>query len=221
MSTRAPVALAPTVRTHTAARALDAAERLVQTKGFNWLSYADVAGALGIRKASLHHHFATKGDLGRALIERYTERFAAELAAIDAERTQVWTKLERYVGLYEAVLRGEGLCLCGMLAAEYSSLPNDMRTAIRAFFDLNERWLAGIVKQGRAVRRFHERGRPEEVARLVLGALEGAMLVARPYNDVERFASSAAQILDSLSASSPPRRAPRRRRSLRRARAAT
>jgi TetR/AcrR family transcriptional repressor of nem operon len=216
MSTRAPAA-----RADTASRALDAAERLVQTMGFNWLSYADVAEALGIRKASLHHHFPTKGDLGCALLARYTERFAAELAAIAAERTGARSKLERYVGLYKAVLRGEGMCLCGMLAAEYSSLPDEMRSAIRAFFDLNERWLAEIVRQGRAAGQFHGRGSPEDVARLVLGALEGAMLVARPYNDVERFASSAAQILDSLAAAPARRRPSGRRRAPRRDRAAS
>src|SRR5882672_4448379 len=202
-------------RADTATRALDAAERLVQTMGFNWFSYADIAEALGIRKASLHHHFATKGDLGRALINRYSDRFAAALSAIDGQRSNPRSKLEAYVQLYEGVLRGDGLCLCGMLAAEYSSLPEKMRDAIRGFFDTNERWLARIVEQGREARAFHSRGRPEEVARLVLGALEGAMLVARPYNDVARFAASAAQVLDSLSASPPPSRPAKRRRSAR------
>lgn len=194
----------------TATRALDAAERLVQTMGFNWFSYADVADVLGIRKASLHHHFPSKGDLGRALIARYHQRFAAALLAIDGRRSDARTKLKRYAKLYEDVLRSDGLCLCGMLAAEYSSLPEPMRAEIRAFFDLNERWLAGVVEQGRAAKLFNSRGSSQEVARLVLGALEGAMLVSRPYNDVRRFAASASQILESLDAA--PRRAPSRRR---------
>ena len=53
----------------TANRILDVAERLVQLRGYNAFSYADVAKAVGIRKASLHYHFATKGDLGLALVE--------------------------------------------------------------------------------------------------------------------------------------------------------
>ena len=60
---------------------LDAAERLVQQRGFNAFSYADIARELGVTKASLHYHFAGKAELGRALIERYTERFGEALAA--------------------------------------------------------------------------------------------------------------------------------------------
>ena len=48
----------------TADRILDSAERLVQVRGFNAFSYADVARELGITKASLHYHFAGKAELG-------------------------------------------------------------------------------------------------------------------------------------------------------------
>ena len=52
----------------TAGRILDVAERLVQLRGFNGFSYADVAAELGITKASLHYHFPGKAELGEALI---------------------------------------------------------------------------------------------------------------------------------------------------------
>ena len=48
----------------TASRILDVAERLAQTQGYNGFSYADIAAELGITKASLHYHFASKADLG-------------------------------------------------------------------------------------------------------------------------------------------------------------
>src|SRR5262245_5278787 len=123
--------LHPRSGSDTAVRMLDAAERLVQTMGFNWFSYADIAAELGIRKASLHHHFATKADLGSALLQRYTERFDAALQAIDDSNCDAAAKLRRYTRLYEEVLRGERICLCGMLAAEYGSLPPQMQGEIR------------------------------------------------------------------------------------------
>jgi hypothetical protein len=52
----------------TAARILDVAERLAQVRGFNGFSYADIAAELGITKAALHYHFASKADLGEALM---------------------------------------------------------------------------------------------------------------------------------------------------------
>ena len=68
----------------TATRILDSAESLVQVRGFNGFSYADVAAELGVTKASLHYHFPGKAELGRALIVRYATRFNAALAGIDA-----------------------------------------------------------------------------------------------------------------------------------------
>jgi len=184
--------------TGTASRILDVAERLVQTSGFNGFSYADISVDLNITKASLHHHFATKAELGRALIVRYSEVFSGALEAIDRKGGSPLAKLERYAKLYEDVLRGERLCLCGMLAAEYGTLPQPLQEEIRRFFDVNEVWLAGIIEQGRRAKMFHSRGTSREVARMLISALEGAMLVARPYNDVARFASAAKQVLAGL-----------------------
>ena len=189
-----------TSRTDTSTRVLDTAERLVQTMGFNWFSYADIADELGIRKASLHHHFPTKEALGRALLVRYSAFFLSALAAIESARVDASVKLKRYVKLYEDVLRERRLCLCGMLAQEYGSLPEGMQSEIRRFFDLNEAWLAGIIDDGRRAGLFHKRGSAREVARMLFSGLEGAMLVARPYGDVTRFANSAAQLLDNLGA---------------------
>ena len=59
----------------TRSRILDVAERLVQTRGFNGFSYADIAAELQISKASLHYHFPSKAELGEALIGRYAARF--------------------------------------------------------------------------------------------------------------------------------------------------
>src|SRR3954447_20029389 len=112
--------------TDTAARILDAAERLVQRRGFNGFSCADVAAELLITKASLHYHFPSKAELGEALIVRYGERFAAALKAIDAAPGEAHSKLVAYADLYASVLEDHRMCLCGMLAAEYQTLPDAM-----------------------------------------------------------------------------------------------
>ncbi len=46
---------------------LKEAEMLVRTRGFAAFSYADLSERVGIRKASIHHHFPTKEELGGAL----------------------------------------------------------------------------------------------------------------------------------------------------------
>jgi TetR/AcrR family transcriptional regulator, transcriptional repressor for nem operon len=192
----------------TATRILDSAERLVQHRGYNAFSYADVAAELGITKASLHYHFAGKAELGQALVERYAARFAAALQAIDAQGGDAPTKLAAYSRIYTDVLRRKRMCLCGMLAADYDTLPGPMRDAVVRFFDHNETWLAGVFQKGNADGSLHVDGSASEAARALVGGLEGAMLIARPYGELSRFEAAANRLLASLARATPPERAP-------------
>ena len=182
----------------TSSRILDIAERLVQSRGFNGFSYADIAAELQISKASLHYHFPGKAELGEALIARYASRFAAALQAIDATAAAAPAKLDAYAELYADVVRGNGMCLCGMLAAEYRTLPEPMRDAVVGFFDENEVWLEAVLEQGRVQGTLHFTGAARATARMIVSGLEGAMLVARPYADPARFEAGVHQLLQSL-----------------------
>lgn len=179
-------------------RILDIAERLVQTRGFNNFSYADIAAELGITTASLHYHFRGKAELGQALIARYAERFTEALDSIDRDLPEAPAKLEAYADLYAGVLEGKRMCMCGILAAEYQTLPKPMRRAVVRFFDDNQRWLAGVLSQGEADKTLVLGGSADETAQGILSTLEGAMLVARPYGDLSRFNSTAHQLLAGL-----------------------
>ena len=182
----------------TRSRILDVAEQLIQTRGFNGFSYADISAELGITKASLHYHFATKAELGRTLVARYTEAFGAALERIGTTCADAPAQLRAYVELYSGVLREERLCLCGMVAAEYATLPAAMQEALRVFFELNERWLTHLVEAGQRAGTLTPRTAPGEAARLLVGALEGAMLVARAYGDPARFSAAAELLLTQL-----------------------
>jgi TetR/AcrR family transcriptional regulator, transcriptional repressor for nem operon len=201
MTTPAARAPSPSVHSDTAERILDVAELLVQTCGYNGFSYADVAARLGITKAALHYHFASKGDLGLALLTRYTDRFVAALEDADAHGFDAAAKLDSYGRLYVEVLQGGRMCLCGMLAAEYQTLPAPMRTAVLRFFDQNERWLAAVLDSGREEGTLRFDGPAEQTARVIVGDLEGAMLIARLHEDVERFTAAVDLLLGSLSTS--------------------
>jgi TetR/AcrR family transcriptional repressor of nem operon len=182
----------------TSDRILDTAERLVQMRGFNGFSYADVAAELEITKASLHYHFSGKADLGEALMDRYAERFTAALDGIYAEPTGAPAKLRAYADLYAGVLDDHRMCLCGMLAAEYQTLPDGMRDAVVAFFDRNELWLEKVLREGRRRGELAFTGSAREIARAMIGALEGAMLTSRPYSDPKRFRATAQQMIKRL-----------------------
>ncbi len=194
----------------TAQRILEIATQLVQTRGFNGFSYADIAARLQVTKASLHYHFASKAELGRCLIERYESEFVAELDAIDGDANAEFDKLRRYARIYALALDNSRMCLCGMLAAEHGTLPEPMRQAIQHFFDVNERWLARVLEQGRARASLRFAGAPREVAAMLVGALEGAMMLARSYDDPRRFARAADRLLAELELAQTPAAAPRK-----------
>ncbi len=183
----------------TAERILDIAERLVQTRGFNNFSYADIAKELGITTASLHYHYRGKAELGQALITRYAERFAEALKRIDEAIADAPAKLDAYASLYAGVLEGKRMCMCGVLAAEYQTLPRPMRNEVIRFFDENRAWLAGVLKQGQTDKTLAFTGSVDDVAQSILSTLEGAMLVARPYGGLARFNATAHQLLASFS----------------------
>ena len=183
----------------TATRILEVAERLAQTRGFNGFSYADIAAELSITKASLHYHFASKADLGCALIVGYSKRFAEALGQIEAANPR--DTLDRYVQLYESVLVRDRMCLCGMLAAEISTLPDPMRAELRSFFDKNESWLASQLERGRKSGALRFDGPALELARMLTAGLEGAMLLARSYEDPARFGATAKRLLAEINGS--------------------
>jgi TetR/AcrR family transcriptional repressor of nem operon len=182
----------------TSTRILDTAEALLQVRGYNGFSYADISTELGITKAALHYHFPGKADLGLALITRYGSRFSESLASIDRADAPPKDRLAEYARLYDQVLRQSKMCLCGMLAAEYQTLPAPMRNAVAGFFDANESWLEKVLEDGRQDASLRFTGTPRETARTIIACLEGAMLVARPSGDPDRLRSIAASLIADL-----------------------
>ena len=184
---------------NTRSRILDASERLVQIRGFNgfpamrtWPPSSPSPRPVSTTTSP------SKAELGEALITRYAERFAQALAAIDSDLTLAPAKLEAYANLYTEVLRQERMCLCGMLAAEYQTLPAPIRNAVVEFLDDNEAWLALVLENGREDGSLRFSDTAADTARSIVSGLEGAMLLARPYGAIERFETAAAQLLRSL-----------------------
>jgi len=185
-------------RTDTATRILEVAERLVQIQGFNAFSYAHVAAELRIRKASLHHHFPTKEALGKALVARYHQNFVEALAEIQRDSTDAVTRLKRYAQLYTQVLRKQRMCLCGVLAADFETLPRPMRDRVVGFFKANEAWLSRVLEEGRKSRELQFNGPASATAAFLVSSLEGAMLVARSYGRASRFEAIVKKLIRDL-----------------------
>lgn len=183
----------------TAQKILDVAQDLVQTRGFNAFSYADIARAMNVTKASLHYHFPSKADLGHSLIARYEDRFLRALDAIDARGGTMTDRMHAFVGIYADVLAASQMCLCGMLAAEFETLPRPMRSALDHYFDATEVWLEAVLEQGRRDGEFNFDEPAREVAQFAISTLEGAMILARSHGTQDRFRTAARRLTASLS----------------------
>jgi TetR/AcrR family transcriptional repressor of nem operon len=175
----------PTARTATAEQILDLAEMLIQTRSYSAFSYQDIADALGITKASIHYHFASKAALGAAVVDRYVGRIEAAMTAMDRnDATSSMAMLEFYMTPYVAFAdTPDRVCLCGALAGELMTLPPEIRARVERFFRSHQAWLAGILARGAKRKEFALAAPPAQMAHLMLGALQGALLVKRTTGD--------------------------------------
>lgn len=179
-----------------ATQILDAAQRMIQTRGYNGFSYADVSAEVGLRKASIHHYFPAKSDLCLALVVRYREDIGRRRAFLDLCGGGADQKLIGYAHVCRDMLRdGNRLCLCGALALDLLTLPDAVQDQVRAFFDENEAWLASALAEGRESELLRFEGTPRAQAQAFLSGVQGAMLLARAHQDVTRYCAVAHQHL--------------------------
>lgn len=177
---------------------LASAQRLVQTRGFNGFSYADIAKEVGIRKASVHHHFPTKTDLGMALVETYTAMLEDALLKINASSASADKKLAAYVDIYRNSLEAERACLGGMLASEVLTLDKAMLPGLKSFFARNTRWLTEIFTEGKAKKIFVLSNTSANYAHLFVSSLQGALILARATGDRKLFDQTSSLLMSSL-----------------------
>lgn len=154
-----------------------AAESLMRTKGYAAFSYADLAEMVGIKKASIHHHFPTKEELGIAIVEEYVARVRSEFERIEREFPDVAGRVAGFFLAFRASGAGGLLPLCGALAAEMAALPSGLQQLTHRFFDLQLRWLTAILDEGVANGEIPPGRGTRKKAFLLLSVLEGASFI--------------------------------------------
>jgi TetR/AcrR family transcriptional repressor of nem operon len=172
----------------TRAALLDAAEICARTRGFDGFSYADLADAVGIRKASIHHHFPTKADLALALIERYCSRIYARQAEIAADKSSAGEKLRDFLSMGRAALgEGDRLCLCVVFCVGRDGLSDAVLKELDAYHQRTIEWLEGVFRLARKDGSIRGVEKPGAEAAACLAQMQGALLVARAANDPDLF----------------------------------
>jgi TetR/AcrR family transcriptional regulator, transcriptional repressor for nem operon len=178
---------------------MDIGLQLVQERGYNGFSYADIAEAIGIRKASIHYHFPSKQDLVQAVLIRYRKEFVEKLEQIKNQPHSWLQRLQLYFGLYRETLESNTkLCLCSMMAAELNSFPEEIRQELNLFFDANKNWVEYVLKQGKEAGDFTFRITAAEQARMLVAFVQGAQLLSRSSGDIGYYDMLVTNYLASL-----------------------
>lgn len=164
---------------------LAAATRIAQAHGYGGLNLRALAEQVGIKAASLYHHFPSKAALATAVARRYAEDSAATLETIAFEADKPEICLLRYPETFRRSLENENrICLCSFMTAEYDDLPAEVQAQVQAFADVNVEWLSKVLQMAGMKRKPAERR-----ANAIFAAVSGAQLMARGRADIALFDS--------------------------------
>ncbi|MER9615178.1 TetR/AcrR family transcriptional regulator [Mesorhizobium sp. M0207] len=182
---------------------LACARSLIVAGGYNGFSYADIAEVVGIRKASIHHHFPSKVDLVRTLVARYREETEAGMANVELHESDPLEQLRIYAGYWEACIANASapFCICALLASELPVLPEEVSLEVRAHFRSLSGWLTSVMERGARHGQFRLMSTPRAEAEAFMATVHGAMLSARAYGDPKIFAVVTGPLLERLRAS--------------------
>jgi TetR/AcrR family transcriptional repressor of nem operon len=171
---------------------------LVMKSGFDSFSYSDLANQLGIRKASIHHHFPKKEALGLAILDHIQEATAHHFDHISNQNIPATRKLDL------AFNQGRDLCESGSMIcpvssfqAEFNVIPPAMQAKLREIEDLELAFFTKVLDQGRRENDFVFQGPPRDEAIFVASALKGALQYART-RDKSIFTKAVNQLKRSL-----------------------
>ncbi|QMV75613.1 TetR/AcrR family transcriptional regulator [Comamonas piscis] len=151
---------------------------LVQQRGFQGFSYADLEAGIGIRKASIHHHFPSKTDLGLAYCDYKTQQFQ-ELAAALRQLPAGVPRLKGYLDAFaDCAAQGQMCGAYAMLTDSHLLLP-ELQIAVYRLAQTEQHLLQDILATGQHSKQLHLAQPPAAMAMVVSSALKGALLLNR------------------------------------------
>ncbi|WP_144158460.1 TetR/AcrR family transcriptional regulator [Paraburkholderia sp. BCC1885] len=163
---------------------LAVATKIAQAHGYGGLNLRTLAQEVGIKAASLYHHFPSKADLAAAVAKRYWEDAAASLEALSAETPDAADRLREFPGTFRAALENDNrMCMASFMTAEYDDLPEIVKKEVQTFTDVNVAWLGKTLVEAKIVGPRDARKR----ARAIFAAVAGAQLMARGRADIKLY----------------------------------
>lgn len=179
------------------ARILEAAFQLFQEQGFHATSMQDIAGAAGVSKGAMHHHFETKKLIGLAVIREqvsgaFDEVWLQPLRSSEVPLEATFEIFRDLARQFDERRRVVG-CPINNLTLELASSDIDYRSALRPLFDEWRKSLADSLLAD-PDSEFADAGSAASAAALIVAAYSGAMSMAK----VEQCGTPLAECADEL-----------------------
>jgi TetR/AcrR family transcriptional regulator, transcriptional repressor for nem operon len=165
---------------------LAAAKLTAQAHGYAGLNFRDLAQQVGIKAASIYYYFPGKAELATAVAKRYWEDAAAYLESLLQNSAKPLDALRRYPETFRWALENDNrICLCSFMSAQFDDVPEEVKTEVQIFADVNVAWLKKTLVAAKVVV-------PREAdrrARAIYSGIVGAQLVARSRADITLYDS--------------------------------
>ncbi len=153
---------------------------MLRTRGFNGFSYLDISRELGITKASVHHHFPKKQDLGLALCEWTEEWLEQGFKHFDEHGISAWDKLQRYVrAATKHCLNEQMMCPISALHGDLNKLPQEMQQALQVLDNIELDWVSNVLQAGINGGEFKMVDDPKGLASIFIFSCKGALYYDR------------------------------------------
>lgn len=185
---------------NTAQEILTCARSLIVTGGYNGFSYADISKVVGVRNATIHHHFPSKANLVRELLVNYRQEAQSGLAELERHVPDPLEQLRAYLNYWETCFADQNapFCVCALLATELPILPAEVALEVRAHFRALSDWLAAVLERGAAQGKIVLTSSANIEAEGFLATVHGAMMSARAYDDGKIFGTITHPLLQRL-----------------------
>jgi len=181
---------------------LEVATELVQTRGYSAFSYQDLSDRLGIAKASIHHHFPSKEDLGKAVAEKYDADVRAALAEAKRKSDDPWIQLEGYLQFVLGIMKTKDrICAAGSVQSEINVVPKAMGKSMCRLVQHVVGWISEVIETGRDRNVMDFPGTADNQAAMIFSAAQGAMQYGRASGEKKAY-----QVMQQIKKTLKPRR---------------
>ncbi|WP_175626506.1 MULTISPECIES: TetR/AcrR family transcriptional regulator [Oxalobacteraceae] len=174
---------------NTSEEIINCARSLIVAGGYNGFSYADISKVVGVRNATIHHHFPTKSNLVRTLVVNYRWEVQLGMAELERNVPEPVEQLRAYIQYWESCIADGSapFCVCALLATQLPVLPEEVAHEVSAHFRTLSDWLSQVLERGVANGSIRLSASAKDEAEVFMATVHGAMLSARAYQDAKIF----------------------------------